>query len=94
MVFLKSLKDMFGILQKYVKSAYVAIITPFIFWLISFGLYLGRYLRFNSWNVFNHPFQLMRQSFDILFEKDTLAFTFIFSIFLAFLYWLRFVVGY
>lgn len=71
--------------EKYVKPTYVAIITPFIFWLISFGLYLGRYLRFNSWNVVNHPFQLMRQSFDILFEKDTIAFTFIFSIFLAFL---------
>ena len=88
MVFLKSLKDMFGMLQKYVKPAYVAIITPFVFWLISFGLYLGRYLRFNSWNVVNHPFQLMRQSFDILFEKDTIAFTFIFSIFLAFLYYI------
>ncbi len=88
MVFLKSLKDMFEILQKYVKPAYVAIITPFVFWLISFGLYLGRYLRFNSWNVVNHPFQLMRQSFDILFEKDTIAFTFIFSIFLAFLYYI------
>lgn len=88
MVFLKSLKDMFAVLQKYVKPAYVTIITPFVFWLISFGLYLGRYLRFNSWNVVNHPFQLMRQSFDILFEKDTIAFTFIFSIFLAFLYYI------
>ena len=87
-VFLTSLKDMFVILNKYVKPAYVAIITPFVFWLISFGLYLGRYLRFNSWNVVNHPFQLMRQSFDILFEKDTIAFTFIFSIFLAFLYYI------
>ena len=88
MVFLKSLKDMFDILQNYVKPAYIAIITPILFWLISFGLYLGRYLRFNSWNVVNHPFQLMRQSFDILFEKDTIAFTFIFSIFLAFLYYI------
>lgn len=88
MVFIKSLKDMFGILNNYVKPVYVTIITPVIFWLISFGLYLGRYLRFNSWNVVNHPFQLMRQSFDILFEKDTIAFTFIFSIFLAFLYYI------
>ncbi len=88
MVFLKSLKDMFGMLQKYIKPTYLAIIIPFIFWLISFGLYLGRYLRFNSWNVINHPFQLMRQSFGILFEKDTIAFTFIFSIFLAFLYYI------
>lgn len=88
LVFLKSLKDMFGVLQKYVKPTYLAIITPFIFWLISFGLYLGRYLRFNSWNVVNHPFQIVRQSFDILFEKDTIGFTIIFSVFMWFLYYI------
>jgi uncharacterized membrane protein len=88
MVFLKSLKDMFEILQKYVSPLWVTIITPFVFWLISFGLYLGRYLRFNSWNVINHPFQLMKQSTQVLFEKDAIAFTFIFSVFLGFLYFM------
>jgi uncharacterized membrane protein len=88
MVFLKSLKDMFGVLRQYVSSLWVTIITPFIFWLISFGLYLGRYLRFNSWNVVNHPFQLIRRSTHVLFEKDALAFTLIFSVFLAFLYFM------
>lgn len=87
-VFLKSLKDMFGVLKKYVSPFYVTIITPIIFWLISFGLYLGRYLRFNSWNVVNHPFRLMRQSFDTLFEKDTIAFTCVFSLFMWFIYYL------
>jgi len=87
-VFLKSLKDMLGILKQYINPVYMAIITPAIFWLISFGLYLGRYLRFNSWNVVNHPFMVVRQSFDILFEKDTIGFTLIFSIFLAFMYFI------
>jgi uncharacterized membrane protein len=87
-VFLKSLKDMLGLLQKVISPFYVTIITPIIFWLISFGLYLGRYLRFNSWNVVNHPFKLMQQSIDVLLKIDTLAFTFIFSIFLAFLYYI------
>lgn len=87
-VFLKSLKDMLSILKAYVSPILFTLVTPFIFWLISFGLYLGRYLRFNSWNVVNHPFQLMRQSFDILFEKDTIGFTLIFSVFMWFLYYI------
>ena len=87
-VFLKSLKDMLSILKAYVSPILFTLVTPFIFWLISFGLYLGRYLRFNSWNVVNHPFQLMRQSFDILFEKDTIGFTLIFTVFMWFLYYI------
>lgn len=87
-VFLKSLKDMLSILKVYVSPMLFTLITPVIFWLIAFGLYLGRYLRFNSWNVVNHPFQLMRQSFDILFEKDTIGFTLIFSVFMWFLYYI------
>jgi len=87
-VFLKSLKDMLSILKTYVSPMVFTLLTPFVFWLISFGLYLGRYMRFNSWNVVNHPFQLMRQSFDILFEKDTIGFTLIFSVFMWFLYYI------
>ena len=87
-VFLKSLKDMLSILKAYISPMLFTLVTPVIFWLISFGLYLGRYLRFNSWNVVNHPFQLVRQSFDILFEKDTIGFTLIFSVFMWFLYYI------
>jgi uncharacterized membrane protein len=79
---------MLSILKAYVSPILFTLVTPVIFWLISFGLYLGRYLRFNSWNVVNHPFQLMRQSFDILFEKDTIGFTLIFSVFMWFLYYI------
>jgi len=87
-VFLKSLKDMFAILKVHVNPMLFSLLIPIVFWLIAFGLYLGRYLRFNSWNVVNHPFQLIRQSFDILFEKDTIGFTLIFSVFMWFLYYI------
>ncbi len=87
-VFLKSLKDMFAILKTHVSPMLFTILIPFVFWLIAFGLYLGRYLRFNSWNVVNHPLRLMRQSFDILLEKDTIGFTLIFSVFMWFLYYI------
>ncbi|HRG00636.1 MAG TPA: DUF1361 domain-containing protein [Bacteroidia bacterium] len=88
LVFLKSLKDMLSILKTYVSPMLFTLITPVIFWLIAFGLYLGRYLRFNSWNVVNHPFRLMRQSFDVLLEKDTIGFTLIFGVFMWFMYYI------
>ncbi len=87
-VFFNSLKDMLLILKSLVSPILFTLLTPIVFWLISFGLYLGRYLRFNSWNVVNHPFQLIRQSYGILFEKDTIGFTLIFSVFMWFLYYI------
>lgn len=86
-VFLKSLKDMLTILKAYVSPMLFTLVTPVIFWLISFGLYLGRYLRFNSWDIV-HPFRLAKASFGILLEKDTIGFTLIFSVFMWLLYYI------
>lgn len=86
-VFLKSLKDMLNILKSYISPMLFTLVTPVIFWLISFGLYLGRYLRFNSWDIV-HPFRLAKASFGILLEKDTIGFTLIFSVFMWFLYYI------
>lgn len=85
LLFFKSLKDMFELLHLKLKPLYVTLITPFVFWLISFGLYLGRYLRFNSWDII-HPFHILKSSYTILFQKDTIGFTCVFSIFLWFIY--------
>ena len=86
-LFLKSLKDMLDLLKQFIKPFYFGILTPFIFWLISFGLYLGRYLRFNSWDIV-HPFRLAKESFGILLQKDTIGFTCIFSVFIWFIYYI------
>ncbi|MCD6017868.1 MAG: hypothetical protein K0S53_989 [Bacteroidetes bacterium] len=86
-LFLKSLKDMLTLLKNYVSPIHFTFITPVIFWLISFGLYLGRYLRFNSWDIV-HPLHLAKASFGILLEKDTIGFTCIFSVFIWFLYYI------
>lgn len=85
-VFYKSILDMMKVFKKHIADHYFKYIMPFFFWLVAFGLYLGRYLRFNSWNVINHPFRLVNQSLDSLFEKNTLAFTFIFAAFMWFVY--------
>jgi uncharacterized membrane protein len=86
-VFLKSLKDILTLLKSYVSPIQFTLITPVIFWLISLGLYLGRFLRFNSWDII-HPIRLAKASFGILLEKDTIGFTCIFSVFIWFLYYI------
>lgn len=85
-LFYKSIIDMIKLAKEQVDYSYLKYILPLFFWLIAFGLYLGRYLRFNSWDIVNHPFRLAHKSFDSLFHKDTIAFTVIFAVFMWFVY--------
>jgi len=85
-LFYKSIFDMLKLVRNMIPESYLKYILPAFFWLMAFGLYLGRYLRFNSWNVVNHPFRVVNRSFDALFCKDTIAFTLIFAAFMWFVY--------
>ena len=59
--------------------------TDNMFWK-AYGIYLGRYLRFNSWDLVSDPFNLARQMFYSVFSqncyKETLSVTITFTIFL------------
>lgn len=39
-----------------------------VMWLNAFGIYIGRYLRFNSWDIIAQPFSLFREMFEVLFH--------------------------
>lgn len=60
-----------------------------LFVAVSYGVYIGRFLRVNSWDVMR-PFDLAKTCLVPLFQvhrlKDVCSFTFIYSVFLAFLY--------
>jgi uncharacterized membrane protein len=55
-----SLTEVENWLKKQVDTKYIQPILGFILLLSSFGIYLGRYLRFNSWDIIIHPFRLSK----------------------------------
>ena len=61
-----------------------------IAFLCGFGIYLGRYLRWNSWEFFSDPFVLLHDCFDSIYNPQyrtrTLGITFAFGIFLWMLF--------
>lgn len=55
-------------------------------YLTAFGIYLGRYLRFNSWDILSNPIDLMISCINCLFIKDVQNFTLGFGTFLLVIY--------
>jgi uncharacterized membrane protein len=56
----------------------------------SFGVYVGRFMRWNSWDVWHRPIDLLLDIFEQLSHplanKDTYIFTLIFSLLFLFIY--------
>jgi uncharacterized membrane protein len=59
--------------------------------LCSFGIYLGRYLRFNSWDVVSNPYTLVNEITDRVINPldhpQTLGVTVLYGAFLLLGYW-------
>ncbi len=54
--------------------------------LSGFGLYLGRFVRFNSWDLFTNPFYLFRQSLNELRNPLAMQTTMVFTLVVMVLY--------
>jgi len=89
-LFFLSLSDMEKLLKVYVKSKFVFPIMLSIFGLTAFGIYLGRFLRYNSWEIVNNPTGIFSDTFTIIFQPNIEAwiFTLTFASFLAISYWI------
>lgn len=85
-LFYRSLADMVKLSRKHADESVVNAALPFVFGLVAYGLYLGRYLRFNSWDVLQHPLRLAREGACTLLCKDTLGFVLVFGAFMWFIY--------
>lgn len=54
-----SLRDIEKVLQNFIRRAHAIIISIVLLFIGSFGIYIGRFLRWNSWDILTEPFNLM-----------------------------------
>ncbi|MBA3665173.1 MAG: DUF1361 domain-containing protein [Bacteroidetes bacterium] len=63
---------------------------PLLFLSSSYGIYLGRYLRFNSWDIVSQPLHLAGSVYNSIFNgssfKETFSVTLTFTVFLYLIY--------
>jgi len=56
------------ILERITGRSFSLFIIFIVMWLNAFGIYIGRYLRFNSWDILTQPFSLFKEMFEVLFH--------------------------
>jgi uncharacterized membrane protein len=70
--------------------------VAFLCYLCAFGIYLGRYLRFNSWDVVSNPDNLFYQIADKIIHPSedtrTMGVTLVYGSFLLVIYWVTLLV--
>jgi uncharacterized membrane protein len=86
-----SIRKMEMILSSAKGKIPASILVCVVMWLNAFGIYIGRYLRFNSWDVITNPFSLFDEIILILFNpydhRWVWAMTICFSLFMIILYY-------
>lgn len=91
-LFYMSLLDMEILLKKHLSSREVNILLILVFFSTGFGIYIGRFLRFNSWDILQNPEVLISSIFDIITKPyqhiEAWAFTVCFASFLCLTHYL------
>ncbi len=86
-LFYLSLIDVKHILKKHLKPKTVNIFIFSILFLSGFGVYLGRFLRYNSWEIVQNPLELIGDILNIIISPsqhlEAWLFTFLFGMFLT-----------
>lgn len=68
LLFYASLVDMIKMLNHYIKAKFLTFFTVIIVFLSAFGVYLGRFLRYNSWEIVSNPKYLFEDIIIILLK--------------------------
>jgi uncharacterized membrane protein len=90
MLGLISLMQVEKFLSQHIKPGLVKVSVFASVLLCSYGVYLGRFLRFNSWDIFTNPkglvFELGHQTLHPFHYSKTWVFTLLFSVMLSIIY--------
>ncbi|MEN3322641.1 DUF1361 domain-containing protein [Mariniflexile soesokkakense] len=91
LIFFISLTDMEDIINRYMNKKQTNYFIMCLLFLCSFGVYLGRFLRYNSWELIQNPTELLNDVFEITCNPnahlEAWVFTLIFGVFLNLGYW-------
>lgn len=91
LLFYLSILDIKTVLQSYLKKRILNYGITAILFLSSFGVYLGKFLRYNSWEIISNPKYLVNDIFNIIVQpyanKNAWLFTILFGMFLTVGFW-------
>ena len=91
-VFFLSLNDMQKLLTRFIKPKIASLLITIIIGLSGFGIYLVRFLRYNSWEIINNTSNLFKDIIEILIYPkqyyEAWLFTLSFTVFLYVSYYL------
>ncbi|MDT0559211.1 DUF1361 domain-containing protein [Ichthyenterobacterium sp. W332] len=91
LLFYLSLHDMLQLLNQYLQKVFFKVLPIILILLSSFGIYLGRFLRYNSWEILSNPKVLFTDTLLIFIKpseySEAWLFILIFSLFLYIGYW-------
>lgn len=88
---LVSLFDMEKLMNQFIHKRYITFISVFLLFVSGFGIYIGRFLRWNSWDILSNPVKLMGDIADRFIDPNshprTWAVTILMGLFLNMIYW-------
>lgn len=85
-----SLMDLQEMLEKWMRPGTLKIMIALFLFLSAFGIYIGRYLRWNSWDIMRHPISLFGDIKSNLLHTDSeraWGMTILMGIMLNMMYW-------
>lgn len=90
LLFFHSLNNIDAFMRSWLPSKKRSLMLVAIILLCAYGIYIGRYLRFNSWDVVSNPFSLLSQMLDHVINPfshpRTWGMTLLYGAFLGFSY--------
>lgn len=92
LLFYLSISDMKNVLIFFLKTPIISYGITIVIFLSGFGVYLGRFLRYNSWEILSNPKYLFIDIINItlkpLANKEAWLFTILFGTFLSVGFWM------